>query len=129
MQRKRNEDKLTVPLDSTAQYAPVKALAKVIASNTHNCIDSAWQAFYLETYYGPYWSSTAHLRQPSTQNTWTTGYVTRYAPTPPNAGSNNTYLVQKPSYYFITTTIYTGDSSLPYARPITITSSISTPST
>ena len=129
MQRKRNEDKLTMPLVSTAQYAPVKALAMVIASNTNNCIDSAQGFSYLETYYGTYWNFTAHLRQPSTQGTWTTGSETHYAPTPPHAGSCNIYSAQKLFYSYIITTTYTRGSPSHSAKLITITSSISTLST
>jgi hypothetical protein len=122
-QRKRNGDKSTALLNSTAQSAPARALATVTAYNTPNFIDSSW-GLLSGTSYGPYWNSTAHLRQPSTQGTWTTGYETRYAPTPPYAGSCNIYSVQKLFYFYINTTTYTGGSSSHYARPITITSSI-----
>ena len=113
-----------MPSDSTARYAPDKALAEVTAYSTPKCTDSARGAFCLETYYGPYWNYTPHQHQPSTQDIWTTGYEIRYAPTLPHADSCNNSSEQKPSYSFTTTTTYNEGSLLHCARLITLMSYI-----
>ena len=80
----------------------------VIASNTHNSIDSARGGFSRGTYYEPFWNYTVHPRQPFTQATWTTGYATHYAPTLPHAGSYNGYSPRTLSSFYTTMTTYTG---------------------
>ena len=124
MQHARNGDTLIVPSDSTAQYAPDNVSAEVTAYSTPKCTDSARGASCLETSCEPYWNYTAHLHQPSTQDIWTTGYQTRYAPTLPHADSCNNSSKQKPSSSYTTTTIYIGGSLSHCARLITITSYI-----
>ena len=76
----------------------------------------------LETSCEPYWNYTAHLHQPSTQNIWTTGYETHYAPTPPHDDSCNNSSKQTPSSSCTATTTYIGGSLSHCARLLTITS-------
>ena len=70
-----------------------------------------------------------YSHQQTTQDIWTTGYETRYAPTPPHADSCNNSSGQKPSYSYTTTTTYIGGSLSHCAKLITITSYIWTRST
>ena len=118
-----------MPTALTAQYELAQALAEDTASNILKCTDFALEASSLGTSYGLSWNYKAHPRQPSTLVIWTTRCETRYARTPPHAGSCNNYTMPTQCYYSTIMITCTEGSPSHCAKPIIITSSIWTPST
>jgi hypothetical protein len=124
-----NGDETTAPADSIEQYAPAKASATVTESNTPSSIDSALGVFYLGTSCRPFLNYTARLHRPFTRDTSTTGYETRYDPTPLHVAFYNVCTVQTLTFSCINTTTSTGGSPSHFAKPTTTMSCISILST